>query len=96
MRLTWAVRSLTSRLRSRCVRFGVFLLRGRHPDHAEDEAVASVVGNQDPQEPANVEAVGLGAQRPPVHQDARRVDTMLSIPASVSARWIQNPSRPAS
>jgi hypothetical protein len=40
---------------------GVFLFGGRHPDHTANEAIASLIGDQDPQELTNVEAVGLGA-----------------------------------
>src|SRR5215471_14150726 len=61
---------------------GIFLLDARNPHHAACIRLAAQITAKCPQHPLDVNPIGLGAPRPPVHQQARRIENMITHPMS--------------
>ena len=61
---------------------GVFLLDARHPHHAARIRLTAQITGQRPQHSLDVDPIGLGTPRPPVHQQARRIENMIAHPMS--------------
>src|SRR5215467_408667 len=61
---------------------GIFLLDARNPNHAACIRLAAQITAKCPQHPLDVNPIGLGAPRPPVHQQARRIENMITHPMS--------------
>jgi hypothetical protein len=54
----------------------VLVLHRRHMHHAADPRFAPQIGEEHPHQLLQVDAIGLGASRAPIHLDARRIDHM--------------------
>jgi hypothetical protein len=56
---------------------GVFLLDARNPHHAAGIGLPAQIAAQRPQHPLDVNPIGLGPPRPPIHQKACRIENMI-------------------
>ena len=86
IRLRWAVCSLTSRSYSRCGALGVFFGFARNRDHPAGVELAPHETRQGPHQLVDVHPVRLGAARPAVDRDARRIDLVDVVARRSSAR----------
>src|SRR5215211_4494286 len=58
----------------------ILLLRRRNPNHAADTRLAAHMRQKRPHQQRQIDPVGLGTPRPPVHLNARRIDRVIDNP----------------